>query len=126
MEQIINGRRHVFFKIKFNHYRDVSRSTLHEVTDKEEMHECEAVLCLPEGYSDTGDETPLVICCHGAGSVVREEDQKVGGVKYIDNCIDNCINFVNTNTFGCSRFAYSSLIRKRKQEGLFGISNQTL
>ena len=89
MEQIINGRRHVFFKIKFNHYRDVSRSTLHEVTDKEEMHECEAVLCLPESYSDTGDETPLVICCHGAGSVVREEDQKVGGVKYIDNCIDN-------------------------------------
>ena len=89
MEEMINGRRHVFFKVTFNNYRDVSQSTAHEVTDREEMQECECVLCLPDNYTDTGDETPLIISCHGAGSVVREADKKTGGVKYIDNCVDN-------------------------------------
>ena len=89
METVINGRKYIFFKVNFNHFRDVSGSTLHEVTDREEMRECECVLCLPNSYTETGDETPLVISCHGAGSRVCEADQKTGGVKYIDNCIDN-------------------------------------
>ncbi len=88
MEVIINGKRHIFFKVEFNHFRDVSYSLAHEVLDKEEMRECECVLCLPDSYSDTGEETQLILSFHGAGSVVREDDQKIGGVKYVDNLTD--------------------------------------
>ena len=38
----------VFFKVRFNNFRDVSGSTANEVVDREEWDECECVLCLPD------------------------------------------------------------------------------
>ena len=58
----------IFFKVTFNNFRDVSYSTANEVLDREEWDECECVLCLPDSYTDDGEETPLILSCHGAGS----------------------------------------------------------
>ena len=77
----------IFFKITFNSFRDVSRSTKNEVVDREDWEECECALCLPDSYSDEGDETPLILCCHGAGGVVREATNQVGGIAYAGECI---------------------------------------
>ena len=81
-------REYIFFKVKFNRFRDVSGSDEHVVLDKEEMAECECVLCLPDSYSDDGEETPLILSFHGAGSRVCEAEDMVGGVRYVSRCID--------------------------------------
>ena len=44
-------REYIYFKVKFNNFRDVSRSSLNEVIDKEEINECECVLALLDTYS---------------------------------------------------------------------------
>lgn len=76
----MDGVKTVFFKVRFNNYRDVSGSTANEVTDREEWDTCECVLRLPESYSDDGEETPLILSCHGAGGVVCEETGQTGGL----------------------------------------------
>jgi len=81
------GEKVIFFKVRYNNFRDVSGSTLNEVTDREIWDECECVLCLPESYSDSGEETPLVLSCHGAGEYVCSESGKFGGVYYASECI---------------------------------------
>ena len=65
----VNGkeREYIYFKVKFNRFRDVSGAIAHAVADKEEWAETEAVLCLPESYTADGEETQLVLCFHGAG-----------------------------------------------------------
>lgn len=78
----------IFFKVKFNNFRDVSGSVANEVTDREEWDTTECVLCLPESYSADGDETPLILACHGAGGVVCEESGKTGGLKYCGECVN--------------------------------------
>ena len=78
----------VFFKVVYNHFRDVSGSTVNEVTDREEWAECECCLCLPESYSDSGEETPLVIFCHGSGGRVSEEGKMIGGIENVLPCVD--------------------------------------
>lgn len=88
METIINNRRYVFFKVNFNHFRDVSNSIEHNVIDQEDMKECECVIALPNSYTETGEQTQLVISFHGAGSRISESEQMLGGLRYIDNCID--------------------------------------
>lgn len=77
----------IFFKVKFNNFRDVSGSTANEVLDREEFEECEAVLCLPESYSQDGEPTPLILSCHGAGNTVSEAEGKIGGLAYVSECI---------------------------------------
>ena len=69
----VGEREFIFFKVKFNNFRDVSGSTANEVTDREEWDECECCLCLPENYSEDGEPTQLAIYCHGAGGRVCEE-----------------------------------------------------
>ena len=81
-------REFIFFTVEFNNYRDVSGSRANEVTDKEVMDRCECVLCLPDSYTEDGDETPLIISCHGAGSLVSEARNNVGGVYRVLNCVD--------------------------------------
>jgi len=51
-----NNWKYIFFKVRFNNFRDVSGSTVSDVTDKEIWDECECVLCLPESYSDESME----------------------------------------------------------------------
>ena len=77
----------IFFKVKFNNFREISGSTVNEVLDREEWSECEAVLCLPDSYSENGDPTPLILSCHGAGNTVSEKDGKIGGLAYTSECI---------------------------------------
>ena len=81
-------REYIFFKVKFNSFRDVSHSSENAVLDKEELEECECVLALPESYSETGRPTQLILACHGAGSNVREEFNMVGGLEPASRCID--------------------------------------
>ena len=77
----------IYFKVKFNNFREISGSTANEVLDREEWAECEAVLCLPDSYSDEGEPTPLILSCHGAGNTVSEKDGKIGGLAYTSECI---------------------------------------
>ncbi len=80
-------REYIFFKVRFNNFRDVSASTANEVLDREEWADCEAVLCLPDSYSEDGEETPLILSCHGAGSTVSEEKCMIGGLPYAAQCL---------------------------------------
>ena len=77
----------IFFKVKFNNFREVSGSTANEVLDREEWAESEAILCLPDSYSDKGEPTPLILSCHGAGNTVSKEDGKIGGIAYTSECL---------------------------------------
>ena len=90
-------RTYVFFKVTYNHFRDVSDSTAHEVRDRYEPAECEAVLCLPASYREEGEKTPLILCCHGAGGLVREAEDKIGGVAYANRCIDEGFAVLDVN-----------------------------
>jgi pimeloyl-ACP methyl ester carboxylesterase len=109
-----NNWKYIFFKIRFNNFRDVSGSTANEVTDKEIWDECECVLCLPESYSDDGDETPLILSCHGAGSSVCEETGQTGGVGYCRECLnqgyavlDICGSQPHGLTMGCPEHIFA-------------------
>ena len=77
----------IFFKVKFNNFREISGSTANEVLDREELSECEAVLCLPDSYTTDGEPTQLILSCHGAGNTVSEEAGKIGGLAYASECI---------------------------------------
>ena len=81
-------REFIFFTVEFNNFRDVAPSRANEVSDKEILDRCECVLCLPKSYTDDGEETPLIISCHGAGNVVSAERNIVGGVQRVLNCVD--------------------------------------
>ncbi len=81
-------REYIFFKVRFNNYRDVSASSANEVLDREDWAECEAVLALPDSYSDSGEETPLILSCHGAGSTVCEEKGMIGGIANAILCLN--------------------------------------
>ena len=71
---------YIYFKVSYNSYRDTVRSCENEVTDKYIEDECECVLRLPDGYSEDGEPTPLVLFCHGAGGRVSAEDEMIGGL----------------------------------------------
>ncbi len=107
-------REYIFFKVRFNNFRDVSYSTANEVLDREEWDECECVLCLPDSYSDEGDETPLILSCHGAGSRVCEAENKTGGIGYCRECLkqgyavlDICGSQPHGLTMGCPEHIFA-------------------
>ena len=109
-----NNWKYIFFKVRFNNFRDVSGSTVNDVTDKEIWDECECVLCLPESYSDDGEETPLILSCHGAGSRVCEETGETGGVGYCRECLnqgyavlDICGSQPHGLTMGCPEHIFA-------------------
>lgn len=109
-----NEQKLIFFKVKFNNFRDTSGSTANAVTDREEWDECECVLSLPESYSDDGEETPLILSCHGAGSVVCEETGRTGGVSYCSACtkqgyavLDVCGSQPHGLTMGCPEHIFA-------------------
>lgn len=105
---------HIFFKVRFNNFRDVSGSVANEVTDREQWDICEAVLQLPVGYSDQGDPTPLILSCHGAGGVVCEQTGQTGGLAYASECVkqgyavlDVCGSRPNGLTMGCPEHIFA-------------------
>lgn len=81
-------REYIFFKVKFNNFRDVSYSSEHAVLDKEIIEECECVLTLPDTYTEDGEPTPLILACHGAGSNVIEAENRIGGLNQVNRAID--------------------------------------
>lgn len=104
----------IFFKVKFNNFRDVSGSTANEILDREEWDECEAVLCLPDSYSAYGEPTPLILSCHGAGNTVSEEVEKIGGLAYVSYCIREGFAALDISgsaahglTFGCPEHIFA-------------------
>ena len=109
-----NQPKDIFFKIKFNNFRDVSGSTANEITDREEWDECECVLRLPESYSAEGEETPLILSCHGAGSIVCEASGRTGGLDYCRECskqgyavLDVCGSQPHGLTMGCPEHIFA-------------------
>ncbi|MBQ8719942.1 MAG: alpha/beta hydrolase [Clostridia bacterium] len=104
----------IFFKVKFNNFRDVSGSRANEVTDREVWDECECALALPDSYSESGERTPLILSCHGAGSVVREESGDTGGIEYSSECLkqgyavlDVCGSQPHGLTMGCPEHIFA-------------------
>ena len=104
----------IFFNVTYNHFRDVSNSTEHAVTDREEWAQCECALCLPESYTDDGPETPLILSCHGAGNRVSESENIVGGVLNVINCVDAgyavmdvCGSEPHGTTMGCPEHIFA-------------------
>ena len=104
----------IFFKVKFNNFREVSGSTANEVLDREVWDECEAVLCLPDSYSKDGEPTPLILSCHGAGNTVSEENGKIGGLAYVSACIRKGFAALDISgsaahglTFGCPEHIFA-------------------
>lgn len=81
-------REYIFFEVEFNHFRDVSGSHAHEVTDRYEGRHCECVLALPKSYADKGHKTPLVISFHGAMGKVCADENIIGGLSLASSCID--------------------------------------
>lgn len=107
-------REYIFFTVNFNNHRVVGNSALNEVIDKNEIDTCECVLSLPDCYSDTGAQTPLILSCHGAGGRVCEAENKVGGVEYVSRCIDAGYAALDVNgslphglTMGCPEHIFA-------------------
>ncbi len=104
----------IFFKVKYNNFRDVSGSTMNEITDREVWDECECVLWLPETYSDDGEETPLILSCHGAGEYVCEAEGHMGGIAYSRECVkrgfaalDVCGSRTDGLSMGCPEHIFA-------------------
>ena len=104
----------IYFKVKFNNFREISGATANEVLDREEWAECEAVLCLPDSYSDSGEPTPLILSCHGAGNTVNEANGKTGGIAYASECIHAGFAALDISgsaphglTFGCPEHIFA-------------------
>ena len=120
MEQrkIITGsdgvaREYIFFTVTFNNYRDVETKADLEVRDREEWAECECVLTLPASYSDTGAPTPLILSFHGAGGRVCYEEDLIGGLGYVNRCVDQgfaaldvCGSVPTGLSMGCSEHMF--------------------
>ncbi|MBQ7915297.1 MAG: hypothetical protein IJ315_00740 [Firmicutes bacterium] len=81
-------RSFIYFKVKYNHFRELSGSCANAVLDREVMEDVECVLSLPKNYSETGEETPLILCFHGANTTVYEAENISGGILYIESCLD--------------------------------------
>ena len=127
------ARKFVFFKVRYNHFRDVSNSFEHAVSDREELAECECVLALPDSYTEDGEETPLIISFHGAGSRVCEAENMVGGVKYVKECVDAgfaaldvCGSELHGLTMGCPEHMMAAYKAYRYAIKHFNLSERVL
>ncbi|MBQ8184559.1 MAG: alpha/beta hydrolase [Lachnospiraceae bacterium] len=123
----------IFFTVKYNHFRDVSTSTTREVRDREEMAECECVLCLPESYTADGEETPLILSFHGAGSHVSASDDSVAGIVYVQQCIDAgyaaldvCGSEPHGTTMGCPEHIFAAYKAYRYAVKHYNLSEKVL
>ncbi|MBQ9079569.1 MAG: alpha/beta hydrolase [Clostridia bacterium] len=126
-------REYIYFTVTFNRFRDVSGSTAHEVLDREQPAECECVLCLPDNYSETGEQTPLILSFHGAGGRVCEAENLIGGVNYVEECIeagyaalDVCGAEPHGLTMGCPEHLFAAYKAYRYAIKHFNLSESVL
>ncbi len=54
-------REYIFFKARFNNFREISGSTENAVLDREQFAEFEAVLCLPDSYMRLRSSSPVTV-----------------------------------------------------------------
>lgn len=125
-------REYIFFKVAYNHFREVSSSQAHEVLDREEPAECECVLCLPDSWTPD-NETPLILSFHGAGSVVCEAENQVGGLAYVQHCLnagyaalDVCGSAPHGITMGCPEHLFAAYKAYRHAVKRYHLSRQVL
>ena len=111
----------------------MSNSFEHAVSDREEWAECECVLALPDSYTEDGEETPLIISFHGAGSRVCEAENMVGGVKYVKECVDAgfaaldvCGSELHGLTMGCPEHMMAAYKAYRYAIKHFNLSERVL
>ena len=123
----------IFFTVKYNHYRDVSTSASLEMRDREEIRECECVLCLPENYDPQGEETPLILSFHGATGRVCAEDGRTGGVYLAEECLDHgyavmdvCGSEKHGTTMGCPEHLFAAYKAYRYAVKHYNLSRQLL
>lgn len=126
-------RQCIFFTVNYNHFRDVDTSTTAQVRDREEMATCECVLCLPENYSADGEQTPLILSFHGAGPYVSAADDAVGGVEYVQSCIDAgyaaldvCGSEPHGFTMGCPEHLFAAYKAYRYAVKHYNLSEKVL
>jgi len=129
----VKEREVIYFTVKFNNFRDVSQSEANEVIDREEFSECECALCLPDSYTDDGDETQLIISFHGAGGTVCSADGTVGGVKYVSQCVDAgyaaldvCGSAPHGLTMGCPEHIFAAYKAYRYAIKHYNLSERVL
>lgn len=125
-------REYIFFKVAYNHFREVSSSQAHEVLDREEPAECECVLCLPDSWTPD-NETPLILSFHGAGQIVCEAENQVGGLGYVQHCInagyaalDVCGSAPHGITMGCPEHLFAAYKAYRYAVKRYHLSRQVL
>ncbi len=126
-------REYIFFKVRFNNFREVSASTANKILDREEWAECEAVLCLPDSYSEYGEETPLILSCHGAGPLVSEEKCMIGGIPYAIECLKAGCAVLDINgtaphglTLGCPEHVFALYKAYRHAVSHYNLSEHVL
>lgn len=126
-------REYIFFKVKYNHFRDVSDSDEHVVRDREEWAEAECALALPKSYTDDGEETPLILSFHGAGSRVCQAEDMPGGVRYVTECIDAgyaaldvCGSEPHGTTMGCAEHIFAAYKAYRYAIKHYNLSEKVL
>ena len=126
-------REYIYFKVKYNNFRDVSDEVDLVVRDKEEMEECECVLYLPQTYTDDGEETPLIISCHGAGGTVNAEKGTIGGLNYVYHCMDAGYAVLDVNgaaphgcTMGCPEHIFALYKAYRYATRKYNLSHHVL
>ncbi len=123
----------IFFKVKYNHFRDMGTSTVHECCDREETAECECVLCLPDSYTEDGDETPLILSFHGGFGRVCEADSATGGVYLAEQCLNACYAVLDVCgsephgiTMGCPEHLFAAYKAYRYAIKHFNVSDRVL
>ena len=80
----------IFFKVTYNKlYDNVEDTDADKVLDGYEEGETEALLILPDSYSDTGNPTPLIFSAHGSGGIVSENPPHIGGNGYTTDCVEH-------------------------------------
>lgn len=126
-------REYIFFKVKYNHFRDVGDSDEHAVRDREEWAEVECALALPKTYTADGEETPLILSFHGAGSRVCEAEDMPGGVRYVTGCIDAgyaaldvCGSEPHGTTMGCAEHIFAAYKAYRYAIKHYNLSEKVL
>ena len=126
-------REFIYFKVKFNNFRDVSNPTVNEISDREEWDESECCLCLPDSYTDDGEETPLIIFCHGSAGRVCEQDNMVGGIPYAIQCVEAGYAVLDINgsspsgrTMGCPEHLFAVYKAYRHAIKHYNLSDKVL
>ena len=82
--------REIWFSVPYNTvYDDCAATCPDKVQDGYREGITEAVLRLPDCYSETGEAVPLILSAHGSGGRVCKEEGATGGLGYCDVAMEH-------------------------------------